>query len=115
PLPRFSAIHSLEDVHAVAREWGYPFVLKARRNGYDGYGNATIHSEADILPAWGKLGADTGRELLAEAFVEFERELAVMVLRGRDGEIRSYPVVETIQQNHICHIVRTPAAIPAEM
>ncbi len=114
PVPPFSAVHSLEDVREVADEWGYPFLLKARRNGYDGYGNANIHSEADIEPAWQKLGAHTGRELLAEAFVDFVRELAVMVLRGKDGEVRTYPVVETIQQNHICHIVRAPAAITLE-
>ncbi len=115
PLPAFSPVHSLDDVHAAAAAFGYPFLLKARRNGYDGYGNVTIRSAADILPAWRKLGADTGRELLAEAFVAFERELAVMVLRGRDGEARTYPVVETVQQNHICHIVRAPAPIPAQI
>ena len=114
PLPAFSPVHSLDDIHMAAAAFGYPLLLKARRNGYDGYGNVTIRSADDILPAWHKLGADSGRELLAEAFVPFERELAVMVLRGRDGETRAYPVVETVQQNHICHIVRAPAPIPSQ-
>jgi 5-(carboxyamino)imidazole ribonucleotide synthase len=43
--------------------------------------------------------------------VNFVRELAVIVTRGKDGDIRAYPVVETIQKNHICHIVRCPASI----
>ncbi len=111
PLPPFSAVHSLADIHTAAAEFGYPFLLKARRNGYDGYGNVTVHEADDIPTAWHKLGADDGRELLAEAFVPFERELAVMVLRGRDGETRTYPVAETVQQNHICHMVRAPAPI----
>jgi 5-(carboxyamino)imidazole ribonucleotide synthase len=114
PVPAFSGVYSMDDVRAFAAEHGYPCLLKARRLGYDGYGNVTIHSGEDIPAAWAKLGADTGRELLAEAFIPFERELAVMVLRGRDGENRLYPVVETVQQNHICHIVRAPAPVPGE-
>jgi 5-(carboxyamino)imidazole ribonucleotide synthase len=52
---------------------------------------------------------------MIEAWVPFERELAVMILRGRDDEVRAYPVVETIQQNHICHVVRAPAAVAPEV
>lgn len=113
-VPSFEAVYTPEDIRTFAQDHGYPFLLKARRLGYDGYGNATIYNADDIPAAWKRLGADEGRELLAEAFVPFVRELAVMVLRGRDGEIRTYPVVETIQQNHICHIVRAPAPIPTE-
>jgi 5-(carboxyamino)imidazole ribonucleotide synthase len=111
PLPPFREITSQDDVVTAAESLGWPLVLKARREGYDGYGNATLHSTDDISAAWDKLGVEQGRELLVEGFVPFVRELAVMVLRGRDGEIRTYPVVETVQQNHICHVVRAPAAI----
>lgn len=111
PVPAFRGVETQVDLIAAGDALGWPLVLKARREGYDGYGNATLNNADDIPAAWEKLGAENGRELLVEAWVPFVRELAVMVLRGRDGEIRTYPVVETIQQNHICHIVRAPAPV----
>lgn len=113
PLPAFCAAASPDDILAAAAEFGWPLLLKARRDGYDGYGNATLHSPDDLPAAWARLGADGGRALLAEAFVPFVRELAVIVVRGRGGQTVCYPVVETVQQNHICHVVRAPAPVSA--
>jgi 5-(carboxyamino)imidazole ribonucleotide synthase len=90
-------------------------MLKARRNAYDGKGNATIRSLADVDPAWNRLGGNKGNPLYIEEFCPFSAELAVIITRGRDGETAVYPVVETVQENHICHLVRAPAAIPAEV
>jgi 5-(carboxyamino)imidazole ribonucleotide synthase len=111
-VPAFRRVESPDDLLAAADELGWPLLLKARRNGYDGYGNATVRSPGDVLPAWERLTRG-GSPLLAEAFVPFSRELAVMVVRGRDGEARAYPVVETVQRQHICHLVRAPAPIAA--
>jgi 5-(carboxyamino)imidazole ribonucleotide synthase len=108
-VPPFRAVASPDELPAAAAELGWPLVLKARRNGYDGYGNATLRGPQDVAAAWERLAR--GGELLVEAWVPFARELAVMVVRGRDGETRAYPVVETLQQNHICHVVRAPAPI----
>lgn len=112
PLPPFRAVSSPEDVLAAASALGWPMVLKARRLGYDGHGNATLRCPDDVAPAWERLSRG-GSPLFVEAWAPFACELAVMVVRGRDGEIRTYPVVETVQQNHICHIVRAPAPVPA--
>ncbi len=111
-LPAFRPVAAPEEVLAAAETLGWPMVLKARRNGYDGYGNATLRDPAAVPPAWERLTGD-GSPLLVEAWVPFARELAVMVVRGRDGETRAYPVVETVQRDHICHIVRAPAAMSA--
>lgn len=109
-MPPFADVQNPSDVITFATEFNYPVVLKKRRNGYDGYGNALINTEADLQTAWDKLnGAEGG--LFVEGFVDFVQELAVMVLRGRDGEIVAYPVVETVQKDHRCHIVRAPASI----
>jgi 5-(carboxyamino)imidazole ribonucleotide synthase len=105
PVPPFTPVTGADSVRAFARSYGWPLVLKARRNGYDGYGNATLKSAADVGPA---LDRFADRDLLVEAFVPFRRELAVMVLRGRDGRQATYPVVETVQKDHICHVVRAP-------
>ncbi|MCS6882118.1 MAG: 5-(carboxyamino)imidazole ribonucleotide synthase [Oscillochloridaceae bacterium] len=111
-LPPFRAVSSPEEVVEAGAAFGWPMVLKARRNGYDGYGNATVRHADEVAPAWERLTRG-GSPLLVESWVPFARELAVMVVRARDGEMRAYPVVETVQLNHICHIVRAPAPVPA--
>jgi 5-(carboxyamino)imidazole ribonucleotide synthase len=113
PMPDFAPVTRLEDITRAAADWGWPLLLKARRNGYDGYGNATLRGPEEIAPAHARLGWPE-RALLVEAWVPFERELAVMVARGRGGACVIYPVVETVQQDHICHVVRAPASIPPE-
>ena len=67
-------------------------------------------SAADIDDAWAKLDGDN-RELYVEGFCDFAGELAVMVTRGANGEMVNYPVVESVQKDHICHIVKAPARI----
>ena len=106
----FAAIDSPEDIKQQAEQLGWPLVLKARRNGYDGKGNATLMSAADIDDAWAKLDGDN-RELYVEGICDFAGELAVMVTRGANGEMVNYPVVESVQKDHICHIVKAPARI----
>jgi len=114
PVPAFAEVSAPEDVARFAGEHGWPVVLKARRNGYDGYGNATLRGPKDVPAAFARLGWP-GRALLVEAWVPFARELAVMVCRGRGGECVVYPVVETIQRDHICHVVRAPAPVAADV
>ena len=113
PVPQFAAVESPDEVRQFALTLGYPLVLKIRYGGYDGYGNATVRTPDDLDATWAKL-AKPGRRLMVEQWVGFERELAVMVVRGRDGQTAVYPVVETVQQHHICHVVRAPADISAQ-
>ncbi len=113
-VPGFRAVASPRDVLAAADGFGWPLVLKTRRNGYDGKGNFTLRSAADVATGWEVLGGGTN-ELMVEAFFPFVRELAVIVTRGRDGSTAVYPVVETMQRDHICHLVKAPAGIPDEL
>jgi 5-(carboxyamino)imidazole ribonucleotide synthase len=110
----FAAVNSKEEINQQAEKLGWPLVLKARRNGYDGKGNATINNANDIEVAWQKLDGDN-RELYVEGFCSFTGELAVMVTRGSDGSMVNYPVVESVQKDHICHIVQAPARINSEL
>ena len=105
-------LDAARDVAAAGRELGWPLMLKARRLGYDGYGNATCRDEDEARAAFARL--DAGEGVLAEGFVAFERELAVMVARAPGGGRAAYPVVETVQRNHVCHEVIAPAPIVAE-
>ena len=113
PTADFAPVSAVEDVTRAAAEWGWPLLLKGRRNSYDGYGNATLHGPDDIAPACERLGFPA-RTLYVERWAPFTRELAVMVARGRDGAVVIYPTVATVQRNHICHIVRAPAPGTAE-
>lgn len=114
PLPSFRAISGREDIPVIAEEFGWPLVLKARRNAYDGKGNATIENARDTDAAWEKLDGDN-RALYAEAFCPFTSELAIIITTGRNGEVVTYPLVESVQRDHICHIVRAPAPVPDEI
>jgi 5-(carboxyamino)imidazole ribonucleotide synthase len=107
-------VQTTAEVVAAARTFAWPVILKTRRNGYDGKGNFTLKSGADVAAGWRALGGGT-QELMVEAWFPFVKELAVIVTRGRDGATAVYPVVETVQRNHVCHVVRAPAQIPEEL
>jgi 5-(carboxyamino)imidazole ribonucleotide synthase len=113
PVPGFVPAPDKASVSAAARQFGWPLVLKKRRNGYDGKGNATVRSAADLDAAWAQLDGDKNA-LYVEEFCPFTSELAVMVVRSQQGESVHYPVVETVQQNHICRVVKAPASVPAD-
>jgi 5-(carboxyamino)imidazole ribonucleotide synthase len=114
PVALFQEVNEHDDAEGFGEEMGYPFLLKARRGGYDGYGNATVAGPAEINEGWKKITkGDVECDLYAEAFVPFAKELAVMVARSRSGELVVYPLAETIQKNHICHIVSVPAQVDA--
>ncbi|MGN9836812.1 5-(carboxyamino)imidazole ribonucleotide synthase [Nonomuraea sp. H19] len=104
PCPAWARVASVADVSRFADENGWPVVLKAVRGGYDGRGVWVCETAAEAEEAFA-----TGVELMAEAFVPFERELAVLVARSPHGQGVSYPVVETVQQDGICVEVLAPA------
>ena len=114
PVVPFAELESRQDIIRHVEKLGWPVILKARRNAYDGKGNITLHSKDDIDLAWTKLNGDK-RKLYVEGFCNFKFELAVMITRGVDGNVATYPVVESIQKNHICHVVRAPASINNEL
>ncbi len=109
-VPEFMDVPDGPALDAAMRILGLPLVLKKRRNGYDGKGNATIRTEADARIAWELLDGDENA-LFAEAFCPFTQELAIMITRSATHGSAAYPVVETIQHHHICRVVKAPAEI----
>jgi 5-(carboxyamino)imidazole ribonucleotide synthase len=109
-VPKFLGVSDENDILEAGRKFGWPIILKVRRNAYDGRGNASINGPDEISIAWNKLSGDK-RDFMVEEFIRFKKELAVMVVRDAKGEAAIYPVVETIQKDHICHIVKAPAGI----
>lgn len=109
PVPEFIEVKSKKDFDKISKSLGSKFLLKSRKMGYDGYGNATVNSEPEFIKGYERL-TERHSSIMAEKFVDFQKELAVMVVRTKK-EIKIYPVVETIQKNHICHTVLAPAKV----
>lgn len=108
PTPAFEAVESLDEVEAAADRLGLPLVLKTRRLGYDGKGQAVIRERSQIAAAHAELA---GRELIAEAFVPFERELSVVAVRSRDGATAAFPLVENEHRGGILRRTTAPAMV----
>lgn len=106
---------SLQD---AAKEFGFPFFLKARKGSYDGRGNFKVDGPDDFIEAVNAMGK---LPLYAEKFQPFKKELAVMVMRTEtdSGELRqvyAYPAVETIHEDSICtKVFYPPRGVPAEL
>jgi 5-(carboxyamino)imidazole ribonucleotide synthase len=113
PVPTFLEVTEPDRLREMGRDLGWPLMLKARRDGYDGRGNVVVHRPDEAEEACTRLGWPQ-RQLFAEAFIDFERELASLVVRGLDGQVVQYPVVETVQDPslHICREVLAPANVP---
>jgi 5-(carboxyamino)imidazole ribonucleotide synthase len=114
PNPAWASVPDVAALVSFGDETGWPVVLKMPRGGYDGKGVRIVASaeEAADTTEW----FDAMSPLLAEAKVEFTRELSALVARTPDGEARAWPVVHTIQVDGVCDEVIAPALdIPVEV
>ena len=106
PVSDFISVESsVEGISGAAATLGLPLMLKSRTLAYDGRGNYVLRDLAQSHDALAALG---GRPLYAEKWVPFTQEIAVMVVRTTTGEVNSYPVVETVHKDNICHLVFAP-------
>jgi len=105
PTPRFIAVDDRAGLDAAVAELGLPSVLKTRREGYDGKGQVVLREPRDLDAAWQALGE---RPLILESFVPFDREVAVIAARGRDGQVAVYPPVEIVQREGMLRSARVP-------
>ncbi|KAJ7552200.1 hypothetical protein O6H91_06G045900 [Diphasiastrum complanatum] len=114
PLSDFMQIDNVESLEKASHLFGFPLMIKSRCLAYDGRGNAVARCQGDLMAAVNALGGFE-RGLYAEKWAPFVKELAVMVARGRDSRLHSFPVVETIQRENICHLVEAPAQVSVEV
>ncbi len=106
PVPRFAPVDDRDGLDGALADVGLPAVLKTRRGGYDGKGQRVLRADTDIEPAWLALG---GVPLLLEELVPFDRELAIIGVRGLDGAVARYPLVETQHHDGVLRVARAPA------
>ncbi len=117
PVPHFFALDNSiqsEKLQSKIEDLGFPIVLKFRRHGYDGQGTFIIKDWASLEEKLANISAEktVNQSLfLIEEFVPFDRELAIIAARSVDGEVMTYPVVETQQEQQVCRRVIAPAEI----
>lgn len=110
PVTPYALVETEAELADFGDEHGWPYLLKSSKGGYDGYGNETVSTIEDAKIAFDNLGGNKGRDIVAEAFVDFSHELAVQVARNETGHV-VYPCCETVQENHICVAVKSPAPV----
>jgi 5-(carboxyamino)imidazole ribonucleotide synthase len=104
----FGCVDSYQDLLKRIAEIGTPSILKTRRFGYDGKGQARIMSLVDVKTAW---AAMRDQPAVLEGFVTFQSEVSVVAVRGMDGAFAAYDVTENVHRNHILHTSTVPAQI----
>lgn len=110
PNPSWRAVSSAEQLESFIAEFGPEVIVKTPIGGYDGKGVRVV-SQVEEVADWleAKKLQSLGGELLVEQKVSFTRELAQLCVRNPSGEIKSWPVVETRQENGVCSEVLAPA------
>lgn len=108
PTVAFRPVGSSEDARKAAEALGVPAILKTRRFGYDGKGQAVVRSVDEAAGAFEQIGA---RPAILEAFAPFVRELSVIAARGLDGSVRAYPAGENSHEGGILRETRAPAQL----
>jgi 5-(carboxyamino)imidazole ribonucleotide synthase len=112
PVARYSAVRSAADLSKACAEIQTPFILKSAAFGYDGKGQRFIGEAGDLDAIWAERPGD---ELILERAIDFEKEVSVIVARGIDGPMKTFPVCENIHRDHILDITVVPARISPEV
>ena len=104
----YAPVNVVQDIYSALARTGRPAILKTRRMGYDGKGQAAIRSGDDLVAAWRSIGE---MPAILEAHVPFEREISVILARGRDGSMRAYDICENRHVNGILAETTVPAGV----
>lgn len=104
----YAAVATSAELSAALERIGRPAVLKTRRFGYDGKGQAAIAKDAAAEAAWQDVGAQPS---ILEAFVPFVREVSVVAARAADGTVECFDLTENEHRDHILKVSRVPAAV----
>ncbi|HUZ63780.1 MAG TPA: 5-(carboxyamino)imidazole ribonucleotide synthase [Acetobacteraceae bacterium] len=108
PTAPWAAVESLEDLTAAMARVGLPAVLKTTRLGYDGKGQALLHTPEEAAAAFAELAP---KPLILEGFIDFAAEISVVVARGADGAMAAFDAVENRHRDHILDLTLAPARV----
>jgi len=111
-IPEFIKIERIGDIKEGLKNFGFPALLKARRDAYDGRGNFKINSKDEIQKAFDFF---QGQNMLLEKFIPFKMEVSVIASRNTKGQIKTYPLVENIHEENILRETIAPARVTKEV
>jgi 5-(carboxyamino)imidazole ribonucleotide synthase len=109
PVTPFAHVRSADDLAPAIAAIGTPAVLKTASFGYDGKGQRRVETAAGVEAAWTAMGSV---ESVLERFIEFEREVSMIVARGATGWITTYGLIENTHERHILDTSVYPARVP---
>ena len=112
PVAEFIQINSLEELEQGLKKFGYPSLLKIRRDAYDGRGNYKINSEDETKIAFEYFKE---KNLMLEKFVAFKMEVSIIAARNTKGQIKTYPLVENIHEHNILRQTIAPARVSQDI
>ena len=104
----FLAVMSKDELKVAVKRIGYPCILKTSSGGYDGKGQWVLRSDDDLPEV---LAIANDNEYILEGFVNFSKEVSVIVTRSTTGEVQVFPVTENVHVNQILHTSFTPARV----
>jgi 5-(carboxyamino)imidazole ribonucleotide synthase len=113
-VPNFATLAPQDNLQKMG--FDFPVVIKSRRHGYDGQGTFILQDSSEVQRFWQRFTAeetDLAQRFMIEAFVPFDRELAMMAARSTTGEVSLYPVIETYQKQQVCHWAIAPIILPS--
>lgn len=109
PVAPFFPVSSRPELKEATSRMGLPCVLKTRRFGYDGKGQAVLRFQEDLERAWQQLA---GQDLICEGFVPFQAECSIIAARGADGQTVFWPLTLNLHRDGILAISVAPAFGP---
>jgi len=105
PTTRWRAVQTEAQLQRAIGEVGLPGVLKTRRLGYDGKGQAVLRNAADAARAWREIGAAPA---IYEEWIAFDCEVSIIGARGRGGDTVVYPLNGNVHAGGILRLTRAP-------
>jgi 5-(carboxyamino)imidazole ribonucleotide synthase len=112
PVAPYCPVSDIASLNDAIQQLGFPSVLKTCRGGYDGKGQLVIRQESDLKIAAEVLDKET--DCVLEAWLEFDKEISVILTRSVSGEVKSFPIAENIHKDNILHQTIAPARIFSE-
>jgi 5-(carboxyamino)imidazole ribonucleotide synthase len=112
PVAPFHPVSDIDSLNKAITQLGYPSVLKTCRGGYDGKGQFVVRQESDLKIAAELLNKE--KDCVLEAWLEFDKEISVILTRSVSGEVKSFPIAENIHKDNILHQTIAPARISNE-
>jgi 5-(carboxyamino)imidazole ribonucleotide synthase len=112
PVADYRAVRSAEELTVALNEIKIPAILKSAAFGYDGKGQRLIEQLFDLDEIWRNRPGD---ELILERAIDFEKEVSVIVARGPEGAMATFPVCENLHRNHILDVTVVPARVSTDV